>query len=424
MWVRFPPSASPSRKPCAWRDPYRRWRLPGAERRHPRGGAAGARARATRSSASARAGAGSSRGGSSRSGRARSPGSCRAAGRSSALRGRTRTRSTAASTPSWATSSRSGSTRSSRSAARTLSASPPGCTREHDFPVVGVPKTIDNDLSATDYTFGFDTAVSICDEAIDRLHTTAESHNRVMVVEVMGRHTGWIAVMSGIAGGADVILIPEQPITIEEACAELRRRHERGKDFSIVVVSARATSWTGRRARTRRRRPRRSSGTCACGGRRRRARAARSRSGPATRPASPSSATSSAAAPPRRATACSRRATASRPPTSSHEGRFGRMAALHGDAIVDVSLAEATAELKTVPQDVVRRRARLLRLELCEGKRTVLPRRHEEVLAMRGVQHRVETLRAGPRLERERASRLAARRPSPAGCGGSRRSTG
>ena len=108
---------------------------------------------------------------------------------------------------------------------------------EHDFPVVGVPKTIDNDLSATDYTFGFDTAVSICTEAIDRLHTTAESHNRVMVVEVMGRHTGWIAVMSGIAGGADVILIPEQPITVEQACAEIMSRHERGKDFSIVVVS-------------------------------------------------------------------------------------------------------------------------------------------------------------------------------------------
>src|SRR6266536_187746 len=108
---------------------------------------------------------------------------------------------------------------------------------EHQFPVVGVPKTIDNDLSATDYTFGFDTAVSICTEAIDRLHTTAESHNRVMVVEVMGRHTGWIAVMSGIAGGADVILIPEHPVTVEQACAELQARHRRGEDFSIIVVS-------------------------------------------------------------------------------------------------------------------------------------------------------------------------------------------
>src|SRR5881394_161541 len=108
---------------------------------------------------------------------------------------------------------------------------------EHGFPVVGVPKTIDNDLSATDYTFGFDTAVFIATEAIDRLHTTAESHNRVMVVEVMGRNTGWIAIMSGIAGGADVILIPEHPISVEDACSEITRRHSRGKDFSIVVVS-------------------------------------------------------------------------------------------------------------------------------------------------------------------------------------------
>ena len=108
---------------------------------------------------------------------------------------------------------------------------------EHDFPVVGVPKTIDNDLSGTDYTFGFDTAVFICTEAIDRLHTTAESHNRVMVLEVMGRHTGWIAVVSGIAGGADVILIPEHPVSIEDTCKEIRHRHDRGKDFSIVVVS-------------------------------------------------------------------------------------------------------------------------------------------------------------------------------------------
>ena len=108
---------------------------------------------------------------------------------------------------------------------------------EHALPVVGVPKTIDNDLWGTDYTFGFDTAVTIATEAIDRLHTTAESHNRVMVVEVMGRHAGWIAVMSGIAGGADVILIPEQRMTVEAACEELRRRHARGKSFSIVVVS-------------------------------------------------------------------------------------------------------------------------------------------------------------------------------------------
>src|SRR5947208_268574 len=108
---------------------------------------------------------------------------------------------------------------------------------EHELPVVGVPKTIDNDLSGTDYTFGFDTAVFIATEAIDRLHTTAESHNRVMVVEVMGRHTGWIAVMSGIAGGADVILAPEIPVDFEEVAETIRKRHARGKNFSIVVVS-------------------------------------------------------------------------------------------------------------------------------------------------------------------------------------------
>jgi phosphofructokinase-like protein len=108
---------------------------------------------------------------------------------------------------------------------------------EHRVPVVGVPKTIDNDLSGTDYTFGFDTAVSIATEAIDRLHTTAESHNRVMVVEVMGRHAGWIAVMSGIAGGADAIVIPEQPLDYEQVAEALRKRHARGKNFSIIVAS-------------------------------------------------------------------------------------------------------------------------------------------------------------------------------------------
>ena len=108
---------------------------------------------------------------------------------------------------------------------------------EQQLPVVGVPKTIDNDVNGTDYTVGFDTAVAIGAEAIDRLHTTAESHNRVMVVEVMGRYTGWIAVMAGIAGGADVILIPEHPITVEQTCEELKKRHARQKDFSIVVVS-------------------------------------------------------------------------------------------------------------------------------------------------------------------------------------------
>ena len=105
------------------------------------------------------------------------------------------------------------------------------------FPVVGVPKTIDNDLSGTDYTFGFDTAVNIVMEAIDRLHTTAESHHRIMVVEVMGRHAGWIAIHAGLAGGADLILIPEFPVTMDQVITTLEKRKARGKGFSIVVVA-------------------------------------------------------------------------------------------------------------------------------------------------------------------------------------------
>ncbi len=108
---------------------------------------------------------------------------------------------------------------------------------EHAFPVVGIPKTIDNDIAGTDVTIGFDTAVHVCTEAIDRLHSTAESHNRVMVVEVMGRNTGWIAAASGLASGADVVLVPEAPSTIEEVADRVRRRHAQGRDFSIVVVA-------------------------------------------------------------------------------------------------------------------------------------------------------------------------------------------
>ncbi len=111
--------------------------------------------------------------------------------------------------------------------------------------VVGVPKTIDNDLSATDFTFGFHTAVQIATDAIDRLHTTAESHDRVMVVEVMGRHAGWIATYSGLAGGADMILVPEEPFDIEEVCDRLTHRHQRGASFSIVVVAEGAVPAAG-----------------------------------------------------------------------------------------------------------------------------------------------------------------------------------
>ena len=102
---------------------------------------------------------------------------------------------------------------------------------------VGVPKTIDNDLAGTDYTFGFNTAVSIATEALDRLHTTAEAHQRVMILEVMGRYTGWIALEAGLAGGADAILIPEKPFDVKDVCEYIKHRQKRGRNFSIIVVA-------------------------------------------------------------------------------------------------------------------------------------------------------------------------------------------
>lgn len=102
---------------------------------------------------------------------------------------------------------------------------------------VGVPKTIDNDVSGTDYTFGFNTAISIATETLDRLHSTAEAHHRVMILEVMGRYTGWIATAAGIAGGADAILIPEKPFSVAEICKYIKCRQDRGRNFSLVVVA-------------------------------------------------------------------------------------------------------------------------------------------------------------------------------------------
>jgi 6-phosphofructokinase 1 len=223
---------------------------------------------------------------------------------------------------------------------------------EHGFPVVGVPKTIDNDLSGTDYTFGFDTAVWIATEAIDRLHTTAESHNRVMVVEVMGRHTGWIAVMSGIAGGADAILIPEQPITVEHACDELRRRHERGKDFSIVVVSEgyELTYESGEHRAVTQEAETDQFGHVRLGGvGEALARDIEERTGYETRVTVLGHIQRGGSPTPRDRVLATRFGL--KAADLVDQKRFGRMAALHGDAIVDVSLEEATRELKTVPTD-------------------------------------------------------------------------
>src|SRR5437870_1605674 len=108
---------------------------------------------------------------------------------------------------------------------------------EHGIPIVGVPKTIDNDLEGTLFTFGFDSAVACATDALDRLHTTAESHNRVMVIEVMGRYAGWIALYAGVAGGADVVLIPEIPFSYESVCAKIEAREKQGKHFTLVVVA-------------------------------------------------------------------------------------------------------------------------------------------------------------------------------------------
>jgi ATP-dependent phosphofructokinase / diphosphate-dependent phosphofructokinase len=223
---------------------------------------------------------------------------------------------------------------------------------EQELAVGGVPKTIDNDLSATDYTFGFDTAVSIATEAIDRLHTTAESHNRVMVVEVMGRHTGWIAVMSGIAGGADVILIPEQPISVEAACVELRKRHERGKDFSIVVVSEgyRLTFDSGEEREVTQAADLDQFGHVRLGGvGEQLAHEIEARTGFETRVTVLGHVQRGGSPTARDRVLATRYGL--KAADLVDEGRFGRMAALHGDAIVDVSLADATAELKTVPPE-------------------------------------------------------------------------
>jgi 6-phosphofructokinase 1 len=221
---------------------------------------------------------------------------------------------------------------------------------EHGFRVVGVPKTIDNDLSATDYTFGFDTAVSICTEAIDRLHTTAESHNRVMVVEVMGRHTGWIAVMSGIAGGADVILIPEQPLTVEDACAEISRRHQRGKDFSIVVVSEgyELTYASGERKQVVQEASLDEFGHIRLGGiGAALAEEIEKRTGYETR-VTVLGHVQRGGSPTARDRVLATRYGLKAADLVLAEA-WGQMAALQGDKIVDVSLKEATAELKLVP---------------------------------------------------------------------------
>jgi ATP-dependent phosphofructokinase / diphosphate-dependent phosphofructokinase len=218
---------------------------------------------------------------------------------------------------------------------------------EHGLPVVGVPKTIDNDLNGTDYTFGFDTAVSVATEAIDRVHSTAASHNRIIVVETMGRHAGWIALMSGIAGGADYILIPEQPVDYDAVAAAVERRKQRGKNFSVIVASegcelpgfadeGEVDEFGHMRVENR------AVGTTV-------AEEVEKRTGTQSRATVLGYIQRGGSPTPRDRILGLRFGLEAADLVNN--GRFGQMAALRGDEIVDVPLTEATAELKLVPDD-------------------------------------------------------------------------
>jgi phosphofructokinase-like protein len=221
---------------------------------------------------------------------------------------------------------------------------------ESDVKVVGVPKTIDNDLGATDYTFGFDTAVNIAMEAIDRLHTTAESHHRVLIVEVMGRHAGWIALHAGIAGGANVILIPEEEFSMDRVCEYIEARFEQ-QYAPILVVAEGAMPEGGLPSSDDA--PTDAFGHVRLGGiahwlegeiERRTGREARATVlGHVQRGGTPTAFD---------------RVLATRfglaAIDAAHDGKWGKMTALRGTEIELVDLSEATAELKTVPEHVYR----------------------------------------------------------------------
>ncbi|MGD9694504.1 MAG: 6-phosphofructokinase [Thermoleophilia bacterium] len=227
---------------------------------------------------------------------------------------------------------------------------------DHGLPVVGVPKTIDNDLSGTDYTFGFWTAVQIAVDAIDRLHTTGESHDRTMVVEVMGRHAGWIALEAGLAGGAHAILIPERQATLDAVCARIAARRERGRRYSVIVVSEgvvlddaagdgeldefghplMAKAGVGDRL---------AEGVSQRLGVEARAVVL----GHVQRGGTPIAYDRSLAT-----------RFGARAAEMVAEGAFGRMAALHGDAVEDVPLTDAVSELKTVPPETYERVGRII----------------------------------------------------------------
>ena len=221
---------------------------------------------------------------------------------------------------------------------------------EEGVPVVGVPKTIDNDLGATDYTFGFDTAVTIATEAIDRLHTTAESHHRVLICEVMGRHAGWIALHSGIAGGANVILIPERPFDIDKVCEYVEHRFATRRYAPIIVVAEGALPLEGTMA-TR-------EGELDSFGHVRLVRASargsrrRSTGAPATRRGRRSSATSSGAARRRRTTGCWRPASGCTRSTPYTPGPGARWSLCTAPRSIWCRWRRRSGELKTVPPEM------------------------------------------------------------------------
>jgi ATP-dependent phosphofructokinase / diphosphate-dependent phosphofructokinase len=219
---------------------------------------------------------------------------------------------------------------------------------EDGVSVLGVPKTIDNDLHGTDVTFGFDTALHVATEAIDRLHTTAESHHRILVVEVMGRHAGWIALQSGVAGGADVILIPEQPFDVDGVCSLLNRRRARGRAFSIVVVAEGAMPRGGESALA--------TGDVDEFGHERLGGIGHWLEGEIEKRTGFETRTTVLGHVQRGGTPTARdRVLATRfglaAIDAAHDGRWGMMPALHGTRIELVALAEAVSELRTVPPE-------------------------------------------------------------------------
>lgn len=234
---------------------------------------------------------------------------------------------------------------------------------EHGIPIVGVPKTIDNDLDGTLFTFGFDSAVACATDAIDRLHSTAESHERVMVLELMGRYAGWIALFSGVAGGADVILIPEIPFNYDAICAKIREREESGRRFTLVVVAEGAREKDGGFVTSAGQEEHREARLGGIGGVV--ADEIAKRTGKETRSCVLGHLQRGGSPTPFDRVLCS--IFGAHAVELIAAGRFGRMVAWQGQQIADIPFTEAVGKLKTVPIDSnLTRTARALGISLGE----------------------------------------------------------